>query len=43
MLCLSGGNWLGAESPHALSWENAHMAMGFHKQIHVTDIYTIFL
>lgn len=40
---LLGGNRVGAESPRALSWENTHMEMGFHKQIHVTDICTIFL
>lgn len=34
---------LRAESLCAVSWENAHMAMGFRKQIHLTDICTMFL
>lgn len=34
---------LRAESLCVVSWENAHMAMGFRKQIHLTDICTMFL
>ena len=40
--CLSGERTC-AESVCAVSLENAHMAMGLHKQIHVTDICTMFL